>query len=172
MRILIALSSNLLTDYQTQFSQLKREASQMISLINKNNSYWHMYRARIYSIQDTMNRIQTAVYQMYKRGGPTSQDFHVFHDNVHSFVQALRKILDKVKAKEHTIKPLDNVPHGKTENNPAPAPIWMLSKLASGKAGTFSHNGESFVWNFLEGSKSIVEVVKKTPNAVNYFAIA
>lgn len=172
MRILISISSNLLRDYQEQFSDLKREASTLITLVGKNNSYWHMYRSRIYQIQDGIQRIQTVAYQTYKRGGHSSREFHQFHEAVHTFAQNLRKVLERIKSKEHLIKPVPNLAQGKNVENPAPPPTWMPRKLTGGRAGSFTHEGEAYVWNIVDGVRNVIEVAKKIPSATTYYQIA
>ncbi len=172
MKIFISVSSNLLQDYQSQFDSLKREATSLISLVGKNNSYWHMYRSRVYQIHGEIQRIQTVAYQAYKRGGHSSHEFHKLHDAVHAFAQNLRKVLDKIKTKEHLIKPIPNLAQGKTIESPAPPPTWLPRKLTHGRAGTFTHEGESYVWNVIEGARNIIEVAKKVPSATTYYQIA
>ena len=131
-----------------------------------------MYRSRVYQIQDHIQRIQTVAYQTYKRGGPSSHEFHIFHNAVHTFAQNLRKVLDRIKTKEHLIKPIPNLAEGKTIESPAPPPTWLTRKLTHGRAGAFTHEGNGYVWNIVEGSRNIIEVVKKAPSATTYYQIS
>lgn len=172
MKIFISVSSNLIQDYTSQFEALKKETTTLLGLVGKNNSYWHLYRSRIYQIQDLIQRIQTVAYQAYKRGGPSSRDFNQLHDSVHKFSNNLRKVLERVKAKEHLIKPIPNMAEGKTIESPAPPPTWLPRKLTHGRAGTFNHEGTAYVWNIVEGSRNVIEVVKKMPSATTYYQIA